>query len=138
MNSEIPNCFYRISIKGLILDESRMKFLIVQEDNGKWDLPGGGLDWEEKPHVGLRREIQEEMRLVVTSIKDNPSYFLTAKSSKGIFYSNILYEITVNNLDFTPSDECVAIQFVTAEEVKTLEVFPNVLLLADMFDPKNH
>lgn len=40
----IPDCFYRISIKALILNEARDKFLICQEDNGKWELPGGGLE----------------------------------------------------------------------------------------------
>lgn len=38
--SQIPDCFYRISIKALILDEFG-KFLLCREDNGKWDFPGG-------------------------------------------------------------------------------------------------
>ena len=28
-------CHYRISVKGLLLDETRKKFLLVQEDNGR-------------------------------------------------------------------------------------------------------
>lgn len=31
MNTIIPECFYRISIKALILNETRDKFLLVQE-----------------------------------------------------------------------------------------------------------
>jgi len=37
--SQIPACFYRISIKALILDENG-RFLLCREDNGKWDFPG--------------------------------------------------------------------------------------------------
>jgi len=43
MNPEIPNRFYRISVKALILDETRTKFLVVQEDNGKWVRKCGAL-----------------------------------------------------------------------------------------------
>ena len=54
---EVPECFYRISIKALVLNETKDKFLICQEENGMWDLPGGGLDWETKPQEDLQREI---------------------------------------------------------------------------------
>lgn len=57
----IPNNFYRVSIKALILNKARTKFAAVLEDNGYWELPGGGLDWGESPETCLRREILEEM-----------------------------------------------------------------------------
>lgn len=138
MKTEIPNCYYRISIKALILDETRTKFLIVQEANGEWDLPGGGLDWGESVEVGMRREIKEEMGLTVTSVSSNPCYFLTDQRKSGAEYANVFYEATVESLDFTPSDECIALQFATPEEVRRLAIHSNLALLADMFDPKNH
>ncbi len=139
MNQEIPNRFYRVSIKALILDETRTKFLVVQEDNGKWEFPGGGLDWGEKPHEGLARELQEEMGLEACLINQTPCYFLAQqKKPNDIYVANVFYEVTVKDLDFTPSEECVAIRFVTPEEVKSLETFPNVQELASMFDPQNH
>jgi ADP-ribose pyrophosphatase YjhB (NUDIX family) len=58
---EIKNGYYRLSVKALILDSARTKFLLVQEDNGKWELPGGGLDWGESPQDGVAREIREEI-----------------------------------------------------------------------------
>lgn len=45
MKSEIPKCFYRVSIKALILDETKTRFLVTQKENGEWELPGGGLEW---------------------------------------------------------------------------------------------
>lgn len=136
---EVPNCFYRLSLKGLILNETRDKFLIVQEDNGLWELPGGGLDWGENPQDGLRREIKEEMGLSVTSVSNTPAYLIVGqKKEDDIWIANVLFEVVVENLDFTPSEECVAIKFVSPEEAKTLETFPNVQDLARMFDPNNH
>ncbi len=139
MNPEIPNCFYRVSVKALILDETRTKFLIVQENNGKWELPGGGLDWGESPDTGLKREIREEMGLEALSIKSNPSYFTSGyKRDNTTYGASVLYEVTLNSLDFVPSEECVAIRFVTGDEAKSLETFPSLDAFANLFDPKNH
>ena len=53
--SEIRSKYYRLSVKALILNEERNKFLLTKKENGVWDLPGGGLDWGETPGKGLAR-----------------------------------------------------------------------------------
>ncbi|MBT3282916.1 NUDIX hydrolase [bacterium] len=137
--NEIPNCFYRVSVKALVLDESRTKFLIVQEKNGDWALPGGGLDWGTTPQEDLPREIQEEMGLKVKWVAGNPSYFLSAKSKgKEIWVANIVYETELENLDFTPSYECNALKFVDANSLEGLTIFSSVRELSEKFNPKNH
>jgi 8-oxo-dGTP pyrophosphatase MutT (NUDIX family) len=129
---EVPNCYYRVSIKALVLDETRTKFLLVQEKDGRWELPGGGLDHGEKIHEALKREIKEEMGLNVTSIAEKPAYFLIATTKEKPIV-NALYETTLENLDFTPSNECVAIGFFSADEAKTMQTLPNVQALAAQF-----
>lgn len=138
--SQVPECFYRVSVKALILNETRDKFLVCKEDNGYWELPGGGLDWGMTPQEDLPREISEEMGLKTTWIADNPSYFLTGQQGMNpdINIVNVLYECTVEHLDFTPSSECVEIAFVDAEDVKDMQVFVGVEKLAKMFNPENH
>ncbi len=37
---QIPNCFYRVSAKALILDKEK-RVLLEKEDNGSWELLGG-------------------------------------------------------------------------------------------------
>lgn len=136
---EIPNCFYRISIKALVLNESRDKFLIVQEENGDWELPGGGLDWGCTPQEDLSREIQEEMGIKVSKVAYYPSYFLTGQTrNKSVWLANLLYETELENLNFTASDECIAVRFVNKNDISTLPVFPNVAMLAEQFDPARH
>lgn len=136
---EIENCFYRISIKALVLNEERNKFLITKEDNGEWELPGGGLDWGMTPQEDLPREIAEEMGIAVTWVADHPAYFLTDQTrTKKVWIANLVYETELEHLNFTPSEECVEVRFVNLEEVSALPVFPNVLKLARLFDPTRH
>lgn len=35
---------------------------------GRWTLPGGGLDWGERPEDGVLRELQEETGLTANSV----------------------------------------------------------------------
>ena len=137
---DIPECFYRISVKALVLNETRDKFLITQEENGMWELPGGGLDWGETPQSDLPRELMEEMGLKASWIADHPSYFFTvAHATKpGLWVCNVVYETTLENLDFTPSDECVAIDWVNKDTAAEFDLFPNVPKLLELFDPSRH
>lgn len=128
--------YYRVSIKGIVVD-SDGSILLSREDNGKWELLGGGLQHGEDPIDCLRREILEETGLQVTYVAPKPSYFLTAQRlGTDTYVANVIYEIQLQNLDFTPSDECVELKFFSPDEMGELDVFPNVapfrqLLLAE-------
>lgn len=133
----IPNAFYRVSIKGLILDKTRKKFLIVQEDNKWWELPGGGLDWGESPAQCLKREIKEEMGLTVTKVNPDLAYYIIFNKKK-TWIINLVFEVKVKNLDFTPSQECQKIKFISPKDINTMNVFSNVKQFAKLFDSKKH
>lgn len=136
---QIENCFYRVSIKALILNETRDKFLIIKEEDGVWELPGGGLDWGMSPQEDLPREIKEEMGLIVTYVAEHPAYFLSTQSRrKKIWMVNVLYETEVDNFNFTPSEECVELKFVNEKDVGDMTVFPNIAKFASMFDANRH
>jgi 8-oxo-dGTP diphosphatase len=135
---KITNCFYRVSVKGLILDD-RKRFLLTKEDNDIWELPGGGLNYGESPKECLKREIKEEMGLEVTSIDDYPSYFLTTCSKRSkAWIANVIYLTTVKDLKFSSSDECTEIGFFTKIEVVSKNVYENVKEFARLYDSKNH
>jgi len=78
---QMPDCFYRISVKALILNENH-EFLLIRQEDGRWDLPGGGLDFGESPHQCLERELQEEMGLSPKYISGSPSYFFSAEDAQ--------------------------------------------------------
>jgi 8-oxo-dGTP pyrophosphatase MutT (NUDIX family) len=124
--------YYRVSVKGVVIDEQG-RYLLSLEDNGKWELLGGGLDHGEDPRQCLEREIKEETGLVITSISENPIHFITAKRENADTYiANVIYEITLKDLDFTPSDECQELRFVKPEDMASLDLFSNVRKLAEV------
>lgn len=134
----IPNCYYRVSIKALILDEQR-RFLLIKEENGMWELPGGGLDFGEDIHEAMKRELKEEMGLESTHIATNPSYFITAKhDDKEAWYANVMYEVSVKNLDFVPSEECLEIRYFTVNEAVKVPMYAKGKEFIKQYDPKNH
>ena len=53
-----------VSVKGILIHRGRV--LVLRNDRGEWELPGGRLDDGETPEGALRREILEETGLRVT------------------------------------------------------------------------
>lgn len=131
--TDIPNGFYRVSIKGLILDDTRKKFAVILEDNGWWELPGGGLHWGETPDACLKRELKEEMGLTVTGVSPHPSYYLIGKNMKGKWSLNMVFETKVKDFNFTPSEECRELRFIAPEEIGSIRAFRTVIELAEQF-----
>ena len=136
----IPECFYRISVKALILNKARDKFLITKEASGKWEIPGGGLDWQANVKEELNRELMEEMGLHAIWIANQPAYFTVSPMLRlpGAYAANIIFEAKLHNLDFTTSDECVAIDWINQDNADQFDLFPNIPPLLKQFDPKNH
>ena len=111
------------------------------EMSGQWELPGGGLDFGESPQACLAREIEEEMHLKVTNISDQPKYVWTSRfdhtRDMDWYYSLILvYGIELEGVNFTPTAECEAIAFYSADELQTLDLFHQSLELRKIFDPQ--
>ncbi|HJQ08174.1 MAG TPA: NUDIX hydrolase [Candidatus Saccharimonadales bacterium] len=131
-------CYYRVSVKGLVIDETG-RFLLTKEDNDKWELLGGGLDHGEDPIACLKREINEETGLEVTYVSSSPKYFVTTRRhNSDTFIANVIYEIKLKDLDFKPSDECQELRYFSAEEARHESLFPNVEKFLDVFDPSLH
>lgn len=137
MNHMNEPSFFRVSVKGIVIDDQG-RILLAREEDGWWDMIGGGIDHDEDPIDALKREVTEETGLSVTYVSPTPKYFVTAKRRNHESYvANVIYEIQLANLDFTPSDECQVLRFFSPEEMLTLNIFPTVRVLAEQLLTKN-
>lgn len=130
----IKECFYRISVKALIKNEAG-KVLLIQEDNGLWDLPGGGLNHGESVKEGLVREVREEMGLQLSLKNEVPRYFFTCSNPKGEPIANIIYDAYLESFDFVASGECMALGFFDFDEVNNIKTYENVSILMNLIYP---
>ena len=127
-------CYYRVSVKGIVIDKDG-RIMLSRQDDGTWDLLGGGLDHDEDPIAGLKREIFEETGLRVLSVSASPKYFVTAPRSDvslQTYLENVIYEITLENLDFVPSDECQELRFFSVTELAGVDMLPNIEKLMEL------
>lgn len=132
-----PN-YFRVSVKGIVVDEQG-RFLLSREDNGMWDMLGGGLEHEEDPINGLRREVLEEAGLKVTWVSPSPKYFITSPSfGQKAYVANVVYEMKLDSLNFKTSGECEELRFFTAEEARQVKLFPTTEKLVDMYNHELH
>lgn len=129
---------YRISVKGIVIDETG-RFLLARKIDEGWELIGGGLNHGEDPIEGLRREVMEETGLVITEISPTPKYFFTfTKVGRVGYAANVVYEMKLEHLNFTPSEECQELRFFNAEEARKVNPSIRTTKFIEIFNPELH
>lgn len=117
--------FYRVSIKALIFNAER-KFLLLEQPNGYWDLPGGGLDYGEDYMACLTREIDEEVGGRIERVSPAPLLAYSTTNLRNMMVYNVIYDVALKDKELIPSDECISIRFVSSKEAATLNIVPGV------------
>lgn len=74
---------FPVSVKGVLLIDG--KALLVRNDRGEWELPGGRLEIGETPEQALVREFREELSIEVEPLEIVDSYQFEVIPSKLVF-----------------------------------------------------
>jgi 8-oxo-dGTP pyrophosphatase MutT (NUDIX family) len=117
----MSDSLFRISLKAYI-ENDKGEVLVVKEAGRQWwDLPGGGMDYEEDFETALKRELEEEVGYtgkftyeVVGA--ENPHLLL-----RQIWQVRIVFKVTPETFDFKPGVDGDEIQFVDPETFKDSE-----------------
>ncbi|MFA6249917.1 MAG: NUDIX hydrolase [Candidatus Shapirobacteria bacterium] len=120
-----------MSTKALIYKNN--KILLIKEADGRWELPGGGLEVGETFVEGLRREIKEEIGVGITKVSDQPQYAWTlATNGTNRFTPKVMlaFKVEVDSFEFLGNaDESVELKFFSKKDIKGLNLHPNILIL---------
>lgn len=142
-SKNFPDSFHRVTVKALCVRDGKVLLIHEPESlSGKWEMPGGGLDFGEDIRDGLVREVQEEMALKITKVSSNPVYVWTYKyenvRNMEWYYSLVLaYQVEFENLDFKSTEECDALEFFPKEQLYNIELAGQTNGLLKLFKPED-
>jgi 8-oxo-dGTP diphosphatase len=118
---EIPDAFYRVSIK-LIIKDDRDRLLVVQDTtDGLWEVPGGGLDNGETIEQTAKREIQEELGVELVKFNDKPVAMTLGHHPNNYMTLMLYYWGTLSGYDFALENKFES-HFATKDEFVGLKM----------------
>lgn len=117
MGPEVPNCYYRVSVKALIVNDNHQVLAVNERGNG-WDLPGGGLEWNETAQQALARELREEIGCS-SDIETHP--VLISPAHAHAHNQHVLWIVYRAQIKPTEFSETETARFMTLDEIRSKE-----------------
>ncbi len=113
----------QVSIKGLLCRENKVLFLKTS-DSGKWELPGGRIDFGESVDETFRREMKEELGFKKAKMGELMNMWSFTSIRGGINYHFIIFdfEISSDESKIILSDEHSEYRWVGKDEFEKLEM----------------
>lgn len=118
---EIPDAFYRISIKVLIKDQNDRLLVVQDTTNGTWEVPGGGLDHGETIEQTAVREVREELGVMLTRFEGKPIAMMLGEHPNNYPTLMLYYWGELSSYDFTLEKKFKS-KFVGRDEFLKLEM----------------
>lgn len=121
----------RVGASSIIFDESRKKVLLTKRtDNGRWCLPGGGMDPGESVEEACVREAYEETGLHVkitrlVGVYTTPDLVVEYADGNIIQPVALSFETEVTGGEMGLSDETTDVGYFSMEEMATLDLMEN-------------
>lgn len=120
--SNLPDAFYRVAVKVLIMDELG-RLLVVQNNAGEWEIPGGGWDHDEALEQCVERELAEELQAKVRQTTD-VEFILKGMSDRGFHVLRVAVRAVLESDTLVPSDDIIAYKFVNRHDMLQLKFAP--------------
>lgn len=127
----------RTGCAAIVFDDSRQKILLTKRsDNGRWCLPGGGLDAGESATEACEREMLEETGLHVkvkclTGIYSDPHMVVQYSDGNRWQILALTFEVEVIGGKLGLSNETLAAEYFSWEEMNAIDVMEHHLIRID-------
>ena len=118
----------RPGASGLIFDKAREQVLLTRrEDNGRWCLPGGGMDAGESAAEACVRELLEETGLEVRVTKligiyTTPDILMEYPDGNRIQPVAFSFEAEITGGELGLSDETTEVGWYTMQEMESMDI----------------
>ena len=113
---------YRLSIKGIIQNDTGEILLVKENGRDWWDLPGGGMDHGENIKTAIAREMKEEVNLTsdftykIVHV-DDPAELKNAK----VLQVRLIFIIKPEIMEFSSGDDGDEVAFIPLEQLKEVD-----------------
>jgi 8-oxo-dGTP pyrophosphatase MutT (NUDIX family) len=116
----------RVGCSAAIFDKTRKKALLTQRtDNGRWCLPGGGMEAGESAAQACEREVWEETGLKVrvtrlVGVYSNPDQLVIYADGNKAFFVVLSFEAEIIEGELGLSNETTAFGYFSLEEMESM------------------
>lgn len=129
--SLLPSPFYRVSVKALVFDRDD-RLLALRNDDGFWELPGGGWEHDETLEQALRREVREELGVEIDRIDTSTIHPCVGRVADGRYpWLKLAMVVELASHDFSREAEMQFTSYVTLAEFRTLKMHRSEQCLQD-------
>jgi len=114
---------FRVSLKAVILNESRQVLIVKEHDRDWWDIPGGGLDHGETIKGALARELYEEVGLeddfeYEAILVEEPRF----QESHNLYQMRVTFVVMPERYEFSVGSDSDEIMFINPDEFKDSDI----------------
>jgi len=113
----MSNKLQKISVKGLIYRDGNV--LMLNDEKGNWELPGGKIDFGEHPEDSLKREFSEELNvenLTVGGLVDVWD-FVVSKDNIDYQFIIVVYWCFFDDKEIEISDEHMEYKWIAIDDI---------------------
>ncbi len=130
--------FTQVVVLAIIKKQNKYLFTLRNDENStihnQWQIPGGGLEFGEKPEETLHREVREELGTKINLIHPEPFVDTEIRGTwQGIFIS-YLCELQDQNAEITINEEASEYKWFTLEELREVESLPGCVELIEKIE----
>lgn len=118
-----------LTVKAIIVTSDDKTLLLKRPNDGRWDLPGGGVDADENLADALIREVREETDLEIDNATPVYTFLrsVSGKAEKLLQFSLCYLSAKSSALDVTLSDEHESYAFFDAVDLRGLQIVPSYM-----------
>ncbi|MGW4071663.1 NUDIX hydrolase [Nocardia grenadensis] len=123
----------KVAVSALVQDEQGRILLIRRSDNGKYSVPGGGLEAGETVTQAVVREVREETGIDVevtelVGVFSNPEHIIAYDNGEVRQEFSICFRAQPIGGDLRTSDESTEVEWVQPTELSDRDIHPSIQL----------